>query len=81
MNHNHLATALREAIAAADISARQLGLATGVNQSMISRFLRGHDLQLSTASRLAEYLGVSVRRGKSQAAAAPKPRTGRPPRN
>lgn len=77
---NHLATTLRDAIAAADISARQLGLATGVDQTLISRFILGADIRLGTASRLAEYLGVSMRRGKSPAAAAPKPQTGRPPR-
>jgi len=77
---NHLATVLRDAIVAADISARQLGLATGVDQSLISRFIRGADIRLVTASRLADYLGVSVRRGKSRAAAAPKPQTGRPRR-
>lgn len=80
MTDNHLATTLRDAIAVADISARQLGIATGVDPSTISGFLRGADIQLATASRLAEYLGVSVRRGKSQAAAAPKPQTGRPAR-
>lgn len=78
MINNHLAITLRDAITAADISARQLGLATGVDQTTISGFLRGADIRLGTASRLAEYLGVSIRRGKSPAAAASKPQTGRP---
>ena len=72
-----LANTLRAAITASGISARQLGIATGVNQTTISRFLAGSDMTLATASVLAEHLGVSVAVEKQTR--APKLPRGRPP--
>ena len=71
-----LADTLRTAITASGISARQLGISTGVNQTTISRFLGGADMTLATASVLAEHLGVSVQ--VTEQTPAPKLRRGRP---
>lgn len=60
--------ALKEAIRSSGLSAYALSKASGVDQSVISRFLndpgageRGGDLRLSTAARLAAALGLELR--------------------
>ncbi len=49
---------LRAAIRRSGASAYRLGQETKVPQQTITRFLNGADMKLSTASRLAEFLGM-----------------------
>lgn len=51
---------LRQAIRDSGLSANQLARATEVPQPTITRFLNGADMKLSTASRLAAYLGLHL---------------------
>lgn len=55
-----LADKLREAIAASGLSANALAQATGVDQTTISRFLRGKDMGIQRASKIAAYLGLEL---------------------
>ena len=63
-----LVAALKASIKASGRSAYELGQAAEVDASVISRFMlavdpddRGFDIRLSTASRLADELGLSLR--------------------
>ena len=52
---------LRAAILAAPGSRRRIALATGVAESVLSRFARGqHSIDLRTADKLAAHLGLDL---------------------
>ena len=52
---------LRAAIEAAPVSRYRIAKETGLEQSALSRFVRGKaGLDLSTVDRLAEYLGLEL---------------------
>jgi transcriptional regulator with XRE-family HTH domain len=55
-----IAEALRQAILDSGKSAAQLSRETGVAQLSIANFLRGDDLRISAAEKLARYLGLSL---------------------
>lgn len=59
-----LANTLREAIRKSGKSAYALAGATGVPQPTITRFLAGADMKLETASKIAAYLGMELRKKK-----------------
>jgi predicted transcriptional regulator len=59
-----LADTLREAIRKSGKSANKLADATGVPQPTITRFLAGADMKLSTAEKIAAYLGFELKRRK-----------------
>lgn len=52
---------LRRAIWNCGLSANELGKRTGVPQPTITRFLAGGDMKLTTASKIAAYLGLSLK--------------------
>ena len=52
---------LRAAILAAPVSRRRIALATGVAESVLSRFVRRqHSIDLRTADKLAAHLGLDL---------------------
>jgi transcriptional regulator with XRE-family HTH domain len=51
---------LKQAIRKSGLSALQLSKETGVAQPTITEFLRGADMRLSTAQKLANYLGLKL---------------------
>lgn len=55
---------LREAIRDSGKTALELWMATGVSQPTITEFLRGKDMRLKTAEKLASYLGLELRSAK-----------------
>lgn len=62
---------LKQAIIDSGISHRQLSMLTGVDRRVIGRFIeggRGHDIRISNAAALADYLGLELK---------PKPAQGR----
>jgi len=59
-----MADRLRAAIIKSGLSANELGKQCGVQQVTISRFLRGRDISLSRASRIAKYLGLELKSTK-----------------
>ncbi len=63
-----MADQLRQAIRNCGLSANQLADETGIDQTLISRFLRGKDMGIDRASKIAAYLGLEL---KSKP--APKP--------
>lgn len=61
-----LAKQLRAAISKSGQSANSIAKATGVPQPTITRFLAGSDMRMSTASVLAEYLGLELQGKKKR---------------
>lgn len=59
-----LADTLREAIRNSGLSASEIARNTGVPQPTITRFLAGADMKLETASKIAAYLGLELKRRK-----------------
>lgn len=55
------ATILREAILASGMSAGELWKLSGVSQPTITEFLRGKDIRLSTAEKIAAHVGVELK--------------------
>lgn len=55
-----MAEKLRAAIRESGMSANALGQATGVEQTTISRFLKGSDMGIHKASKIATYLGLKL---------------------
>ena len=55
-----MAEALRAAIRATGKSSLQLSKECGLTQPVISEFLRGKDIKLSSAQRLADHLGLQL---------------------
>jgi len=52
--------AFRRAIRDSGYSAMELARQTGVPQPTITRFLAGADMRMSTAAKIAAFLGVSL---------------------
>ena len=61
-----VADMLRKAIADSGQSANEIAQATGVPQTTISRFLRGKDMGINRASKIAAYLGLELHRPKKR---------------
>lgn len=59
-----MAETLRKAMVACGLSANQLAQETGVPQTTISRFLRGKDMGIERASKIAAYLGLVLKKEK-----------------
>jgi len=58
---------LRRAVEESDMSLVQLAERSGVNKGILSRFLRRErSMTLGTAARLAEVLGLELRRTRSR---------------
>lgn len=57
-----IADQLRAAIIRSGYSASELARQTGLNQETISGFLRGRDMGIERASKIAAYLGLSLNR-------------------
>ncbi len=57
-----MAETLRDAIRKSGLSANRLAKETGVKQTTISKFLRGGDMGLSRASKIAEFLGLELKK-------------------
>jgi ribosome-binding protein aMBF1 (putative translation factor) len=57
-----VADQLRQAIRESGLSANQLSKETGIDQTLISRFLRGKDMGIERASKIAAYLGLKLTR-------------------
>lgn len=57
-----LAEKLRAAIRKSKLSCSQLSMETKVPQTTISRFLRGKDMGIARASKIATYLGLELKR-------------------
>lgn len=57
-----VADQLRQAIRESGLSANALSKATGIDQTLISRFLRGKDMGIERASKIAAHLGLSLTR-------------------
>lgn len=55
-----IADALREAIRASGQSANEIAKACGVPQTTLSRFLRGEDMSIHRAAKIAAYLGLRI---------------------
>lgn len=56
-----VANQLRKAIRDSGQSANQIAKATGVDQTLISRFLRGKDMGIERASKIAAHLGMELK--------------------
>jgi transcriptional regulator with XRE-family HTH domain len=56
-----MADALRAAVLNSGYSANQIAKATGVPQTTLSRFLRGEDMSVHRAAKIAAYLGLELR--------------------
>lgn len=71
-SENALAQTIIEAIDASGMTRYQIAQATGIGQGVLSRFCSGQrDLQLATASRLLDSLGLELRpKGRPRKAAA-----------
>lgn len=57
-----LADALRDAIRKSGLSANELAQQTGIKQTTISGFLRGRDMGIERASKIAKHLGFELRK-------------------
>lgn len=55
-----MAERLRAAIIASGESANAIAKATGVDQTSISRFLKGKDMGIHRASKIAAHLGLQL---------------------
>lgn len=56
-----MAEVLRKAIRKSGHSALHISEKTGVSQPTITEFLKGADIRLKTANRLADFLGLRLR--------------------
>jgi len=67
---NTLSNTLRKAITDSGYSIRRLHIITGINRETITRFLRGENMTMHNADKLAELLGLELtpikRRGKAK---------------
>lgn len=57
-----VADALRQAIRESGLSANRLASLTGVPQTTISRFLRGEDMSIHRAAKIARHLGLELKK-------------------
>lgn len=56
-----MANDLRNAVAETGKSANEIAKASGIPQTTLSRFLRGDDMSISRAAKLAAYLGLELK--------------------
>lgn len=61
-----MAERLRQAIRDSGLSANELAARCGVPQTTISRFMRGHDMGIHRASKVAAYLGLRLTGGRKK---------------
>lgn len=54
--------ALRDEIQASGISAKKLAAQTGIAQTTISRFIRGGTMSIANCEKIAEILGLELRK-------------------
>ena len=59
--NTELDSIIREAVKATGRSANKLARDVGVSQPTMSAFLLGHDIKLSTASKLVAFLGLELK--------------------
>lgn len=59
-----LADQLRKAIIDSGKSANEIAKASGVPQTTLSRFLRGGEMSIGRASKIAALLGLSLKKDK-----------------
>ena len=59
---DEMSKALRAAIESCGLSANDLAKACDVPQTVISRFMRGYDIRLTRAEKIAAYLGLELRK-------------------
>jgi transcriptional regulator with XRE-family HTH domain len=52
---------LRQAIAKSGKSVNQIAKDSGVLQQALSKFMRGGDIRLATAQKLADYFGLALK--------------------
>lgn len=57
-----LADQLRKAIIDSGKSANEIAKASGVPQTTLSRFLRGGEMSIGRASKIAAFLGLSLKK-------------------
>ena len=71
-----ISEALREAIKHADCTRYRISQETGVDESVLSRFMSGGNLTLKNADKVAEFLGLELKPEEpAQADAAKRDRT------
>lgn len=58
--NNDIAEQLRNAIKESGHSANHIAKETGVDQTLISRFLRGKDMGIARAAKIAAFLGLEL---------------------
>jgi len=67
---NTLSDTLRKALTDSGYSIRRLHIITGINRETITRFLRGENMTIHNADKLAELMGLELtpikRRGKKE---------------
>lgn len=59
-----IAEQLRKAIAESGHSANHIAKETGIDQTLISRFLRGKDMGMARAAKIAAFLGLELKKTK-----------------
>ena len=60
-----LTDTIRQAIKTCEVDKKRIADDTGINSSVISRFVRGHQgISLSTADKLAAYFGYELKKKK-----------------
>jgi len=57
-----IADAIREALATSGKSANEIAKIINIPQPTISRFLRGHEMGIQRASKIAAYLGLELKK-------------------
>lgn len=57
-----IADQLRHAVLVSGQSANAIAKACGVPQTTLSRFLRGEDMSIHRAAKIAAYLGLSLKK-------------------
>lgn len=57
-----LAEIIRNAIRRSGKSANEIAKATGIPQTTVSRFLRGEEISVGRAGKLAAYFGLALQR-------------------
>ena len=63
---DNIAQQLRDAIADSGLSAKELSKVSGVEQTTLSRFIRGRDMGVNRAAKVAAYLGMRLTKRSSQ---------------
>lgn len=61
-----MANDLRNAVAASGQSANEIAKACGIPQTTLSRFLRGEEMSIGRAAKIAAYLGLELKPSKKK---------------